>query len=464
MKRVAHAIGERIDVVIGALALAAFVLQARYLHEAGASYTDEGVYAQAGRSMMHGAMLYRDVILNHVPLLPVLMGIGLFLTKSLFPLRLAYLAFNCAVAVPLGRVLHRWFGFWPAVMGVVWYFSYHEMMHHDFRFLAIRQLANGFFILFLYAATFHPKTRAGQWAMALWALCASWTYLQMAPHLLFMGIALYPPRRLREVHPAILWPVVAGCTMVAFLALMPFALQRTVIDLGGRVFMPMGQRWLWMFSGIDAVFYAAAGVGLLLLVLTKRWRGLGLGCIAVVLSVVCLPVQMLYHYPVGAAPIAAIGIAGGARALWLLARRYWFLHVFVTAGLLALTFWQLHITAPSLLGEWAGNRHPSLPALRAAIDAAPEPVLSVVPVFFAEADKDLVTDLEDIYQRPPTPGLITFERYRAAATKACSIFAASPMPVALQEEFTQRYRVVLGTEFGTLLATDHPGCTAKKPR
>ena len=135
-----------------------FLLQVRYLHLATNSITDEGVYAQAGRMMWSGLMPHRDFPLWHMPLLPFLIGLGLKIFGSMYVLRVLFLLVNCLMAIPLFVTLkHLNKNTACAIFAILFYLTFHEMVHHDFRLLAIRQVSNAIFILYFYVGIVQRK-------------------------------------------------------------------------------------------------------------------------------------------------------------------------------------------------------------------------------------------------------------------------------------------------------------------
>jgi hypothetical protein len=134
-----------------AISLAFFFLQARHLHEAAMPATDEGVYAEAGRMMWGGLVPHTDFGFWHMPLMPLLIGLGLKMLPGIYAVRMVFLFAHCFAVVPLALFLRRISpGIVAPIVAVFFYLSFHELVHHDFRFLAIRQLANDLLILFLF--------------------------------------------------------------------------------------------------------------------------------------------------------------------------------------------------------------------------------------------------------------------------------------------------------------------------
>jgi hypothetical protein len=124
--------------VVIAMVVATFMLQVWHLKSALLPATDEGVYALIGKLMLKGYVPHSDFPMWHMPLLPLLSGIGLWLTGSMYPLRIAYLAVNCLVAIPLFSSLKRATSSPLAAMtAIAFYLTFHEMIDHDFRLLAL---------------------------------------------------------------------------------------------------------------------------------------------------------------------------------------------------------------------------------------------------------------------------------------------------------------------------------------
>jgi hypothetical protein len=135
-----------------------FYAQFLNLHNAEAAFTDEGVYAQAGSLIMDGLIPHRDFPLWHMPLLPWFIGITLKLTGEMYYVRTLFLFLNCLAVFPLYltfREIRK--NIYAALFAVLFYLTFHEMVHHDFRFVAIRQLANDLWIVFFYLGVVHKQ-------------------------------------------------------------------------------------------------------------------------------------------------------------------------------------------------------------------------------------------------------------------------------------------------------------------
>ncbi|MDV2995395.1 MAG: hypothetical protein N4J56_005049 [Chroococcidiopsis sp. SAG 2025] len=146
-----------------------FYLQARYLHLAAFPFTDEGVYAEAGRLMLEGLVPHKDFPLWHLPLLPLYSGIVLKLTGNMYWVRLLFLALNCFAVVPFYLTCKKLRdNSSAAILAILFYLTFHELMFQDFRFLAIRQMANNFLIFFFYLGVCQKQWKWKPIAQALY--------------------------------------------------------------------------------------------------------------------------------------------------------------------------------------------------------------------------------------------------------------------------------------------------------
>ena len=89
------------------IALFFFFLQTRFLHLASYPVSDEGVYAEAGRMIMRGFVPHSDFPLFHMPLLPIMIGLGLEILQEMYYLRLIYVLVNCLSVVVLYITLKK---------------------------------------------------------------------------------------------------------------------------------------------------------------------------------------------------------------------------------------------------------------------------------------------------------------------------------------------------------------------
>ncbi len=140
------------DLVVVVVVLAiSFAVQMRYLHLAAAPGTDEGVHVEAGRMMLEGYVPYRDFSYLHPPVLPLFAAAGLSVFHGMYGVRVVFLLLNTlslGLLFAVIRTLTKDRG--AALLALAFMLTYHEMLFHDWRFLASRQLSNVFVIAYFY--------------------------------------------------------------------------------------------------------------------------------------------------------------------------------------------------------------------------------------------------------------------------------------------------------------------------
>lgn len=468
--RVRQLLAEEMAIPLG-FAVVFFFLQARYLHIAAMPGTDEGVYAQVGRLMMQGFVPHGDFAFFHMPLLPLFAGVFGEVLRGVYGARLLFLFLNSFAVIPMYFVFMRITrDRVAAATAVFFYLTYHEMVHHDFRFLAIRQLANDLLIAYAFFGTVARKWR---YSFAAQTACAIASGLLFLPSLLAIGV-LSPalafsgqdgvPWRGEIRRYAIIGLAAVGAT-VCYL-LLPNAFQQIVLDQFGR----SDESKMLRIGNLpdldkDVLFYAMSTAFLVLGAAFHRpARPLALSMLGIVAIALLLSSNFYPHYLSAAGPAFAFGIFCGVvlagRAFASLGQ--WRpLGVAVVVGLAVAT--HASIVLPSLLGEWIGNRPHEYGEITRELRRAGGPVLAMEPIYAVSARVDMVNDLLPAYTRPPV-GRRSFsdEEFEAMASKACSILLDGSLrgvvPGHIVERWTSRYERVVDNSWATVLLTHNASC------
>lgn len=316
-------IPEHLDVVVvvAAMVSCAFMLQAWHLGNVLLPATDEGVYALLSSMLLQGHALHSDIPLWHMPLLPVLAGIGKYVFGGMYGIRLAYLAINCLAVLPLYAVIKRVTGSGLAtVLGIGFYLSFNEMMDHDFRMLAIRQLANALFIVFLWCHICCVPDWRRRVLQGLCALLSTFLFLPALLQLMALTVALVAsaPKKERNSHArayTVILLIAAGCA-AAYLALVHGAFQQVVLEQVYRTGFGRWARVIRILHKPDALFMAFGTTSLLLAsCMFARWRWLYAGMLVTVLLSVFQSTNYFDHYISSAGPALALGVAAGVLLL-----------------------------------------------------------------------------------------------------------------------------------------------------
>ncbi len=454
------------DVAVAVLAVAIFVAQIWRLPEAVQPASDEGVFALAGSLLVAGYVPHRDFPLWHMPTLPLAIAGGRALLGGMTALRLVYVAMNCAGAVLLYLVLKRLTPIVAAaVAGAVFYLSCYEMVHQDFRFIAVRQPINLLLIAYAWCALAHP--REGWSWFCRGVACVVATLLFLPAWLVFAPAALAlvtldaTAERRRTLRRTVVVLLAAALAASLYLLLADGAFRQIVVDQYRRPATGRLHRLAIIWDRPDWFFAACGGTGLLLGVAAMpRLRALGAALLAGALLTVFAPTTYLFQYLTPAAPALAIGVCLGCAVLVRASRRAFGSPRPAYALCAALMSCQLALTTPALLRAWLGNRAPGYGEAIATIARTPEPLLTVAAIVAVDADRQPV--IFDALFRPPGASRESVDELVALERRACTILiddrmrAVLPFPVIA--EWERRFPTRVSTALGTVLLTRHTGC------
>lgn len=451
------------------LACVFFALQARFLPWAAMPDTDEGVYAQVGRLVAGGYLPHRDFAFYHMPLLPLLAGWG-EAVFSLTAVRLAFLFLNAFAVVPMyfafSRIKNDRFA---AAVAVFAYLTYHEMVHHDFRFLAIRQLANDVFIAYVFLGTVGRTWKTSFLGQALLATASALLFLPSLANVGLASVALAwraPSKRSRSEYGR--YAVIGSIAVLAALAwlfLVPNAYQQVVLDQLHRPGEAKLQR-LWQLRGFtkDYWFYAVT-TGCLFAGLSHRsLRPFAAAMLGVVAASLFLSSNFYPHYLSVAGPAFAFGAFCGAALLRELLSHFGRggLAIGAISTTLALAA-HAGVVLPSLWAEWMGNHPREYADVVDALRETGGPVLAMQPIYAVQARVRMVDGLLPAYTRPPV-GWPSFgaDEYERMAAESCSILLdgslKGALPGGVADAWLARYPKVLDNSWATVLRVPNPSC------
>jgi len=456
------------------LALVFFVLQARLLPLAVQPETDEGVYAEAGRMMMRGFLPHRDFPFWHMPLLPLLIGMGLKIFGDMNVLRMVFLALNCLSIVPLYSIFKKISeSRFAPVPALILYLSFHEMVHHDFRFLAIRQLANIFLILFLYCRLLYPEARWAFYTQILLAVLSGFLFLPALLDIIILSVilSLWQDKstcRRSELRKTGKIVLIALIIVALYLLVIPHAFQQVVFEQltrpGGR---SISRLFELLHAKNDSLLYLFGVSGLLgAMVILHPLRSLIVSMLVIIVLALFLSSNYYPHYLSLAGPAFAFGILCFVLMLREIGRETGLSRAVPILGSILLVSIHLWIVLPSLLKEWNGNRNPDYPSFIERLRSLPGPLLSAQPIHAVLAQKDLVQDIQDVALRSPrSQKPHTNAELESMREKACSILLEGRLegviPKKMREEWKRESSVVERTPWGTLLLTHQPHCKGR---
>lgn len=459
-----------------------FYLQARYLHLAAFPFTDEGVYAEAGRLMLEGFIPHKDFPLWHLPLLPLYSGIVLKLSGSMYWVRLLFLALNCFAIVPFYLTCIKLRdNSSAAILAILFYLTFHELMFQDFRFLAIRQMANNFLILFFYLGICQKQWK---WRPIAQALLFESSVLLFLPNLLnfsFLALAMsYSEetrvRRSRELKKYFSLGLLAIVILSIYFVLIPRSLDQVVFGQINREATGRFDRLFVLLQAKKDMYLYLLGCGGLIYtsIWQKKLRFYALAFLGLVLTSTFLSSNFFPHYMSGAAPAFAFGIFGLGVGIYQLCQRLplnVFAANFVSVIIYILLFsYQFSTTFPSLHEQWTNNRNPSYYQTVTALAKTPEPILTMEPIFAVEAGKRMVRTPIEIYFRAPgidfpNPDIsakFSQQDFQAMANEACTIFlegkGAQVFPTQLQKQWQTEFQAFQKNRWGSILLTNSPSC------
>ena len=458
-----------------ALAVIAFILfflQSRFLHVAAYPETDEGIYAEAGRMMLNGFVPHEDFPIWHMPLLPALIGIGLKIFGSMYPLRLIFLFLNCFAAIPLFLTFKKINkNSAIALLAVLFYVTFHEMVHHDFRFLALRQTANIFFIMFFYLSICRSKWKWTPILQGLLIVASAFLFLPTAFNFLLLvgALLVYEPnykKRVLQLKNYIIIAAVAIIALLLYFLLIPNSADQVILDQLNRSSMDRLHRLELMFFGkFDAFFYSLSIVSLVIAsVISNKLRSLSLAMLGIIALSALLPSFYYPHYISIAGPALAFGIFTFGILIYKACELLNLKGSLIPFTIFILIFaHQFTLGFDSLVGEWSGNRKPDYYAFIDKLAKTPEPLLAMEPIYAVDADRKLVRDPIESYFRSPNPKRsFSNDDYNIMVDKACTIIleskASSFFPYELRNRWEKQFISVEKNNWGTILLTENPHC------
>jgi len=459
--------------ILAVIAVSAlFVAQFWNLRLAAAPYTDEGVYAELGRLIFSGRVPNRDFFLAHMPLLPVAIGAGLKVFGSMYVLRVLYLFLNSIGVLLLFRFLVTTRKApLAALVACLFFATYHEMVDHDFRFLAVRQLANLFLIGFLVNNVRRPKASTPV-AVVLCCL-GTFTFLPFLVDagFIYAALAFSEPDRSKRLALARTYAAplgVAALLVLLYFALVPGSFEQVVLFQRERPFMPYSVRltWILQYSTNDLLFYGLGLVGLLLGgAFLERYRAFSIAMFGTLVVSIAAGAGFYPHYLVAAAPALAWGVFCAVTFAWERLAPRLVSAVFVAVAIVLSI--HLGMVLPSLTREWASNSYPEFYQVIEAIRESGGPVLAFEPIYAVESGIPAVYHFNEdmrslgIMDKSLTPGQI-----RELEAQACTIliepFSASRIiPTETLDAWRAKYTTRFSSWWGTVLATRHPGCARR---
>lgn len=454
-------------IVLVVLTALAFILQARFLATAGAPYSDEGIYAEAGRLRLQGVAIHRDLTFWHMPLIPLLIGIGLETFHSMYWVRLVYLFTNCFSVIPLYLLLvsvSRRRGL--ALLASVFYLTFPEMVQDDFRFVAIRQPVNLLFILYTYLGLRESSARwVGQAVVAALSLLM---FLGSAPSLFFVSLALALSAN-RQGRSGVFGRylavgLAAALPAALYLVAVPQAFDQVVLAQMSRAVDPKLPRLVELLSApFDRVFYLTGLIGLFAATLRKELRALALAMLGSIGVAVLVPANYFPTYPVAAAPAFAFGVFGLGLALDS-AAGHRAGSILATTAVMGILTVHLLIVVPYLLTEWS-HRDPDYVEIIETLRKGSGPVLTIQPIYAIEAGRPVPLALGRVYTRPWALGInVDFADLdlKTIAGGSCSIVWESGLSslasASLQAEWEAGYWIRAANRVAKVLETQGSGC------
>jgi len=461
-----------------ALALAAFALRAARLHLVAFPMTDEGPMAEAGREMLRGRIPYASFPLFHMPLVPLGIGLGLKLLGSMYAVRLLYLAANCLAVVPLYYFLKRVHpSRLAATTAVLFYLAFGEMGKADFGFVAIRQTANLFFILFLFLSL-KPLSSRNWLAETLLSILSLSTFLPTGLNLLAAGMASVLQEQNRAARSR-RWLGYAAMGGIALLFLLLFfttmrgswqqavlgQIARAPTDRLARMHMILGMPHDRLFYILSTASLASGSY------FCTGLRPHMVAMLVIILGAIFIPSNFLFQYPVIAAPAFCFGIFAfvlQAEKLLLtlapkLASRVLLL-VCVVASIAQL--WLASGVYRQVWLEEDGKEYLELVGRLAKVRG---PLLTLQPIYAVDARLDLVPDLDELYLRAPVlRRTYSIADYLAAGKKASVILverrARGQIPQDVIRTWAQTWSLEFQNGLGAILIPPPRPSSVAQPR
>jgi len=421
--------------------------------------------------IFEGYLPYRDFYYSHPPLLPLFIGLGLKLSGGMFLPRLIYLFLNVFSVVPLFMVIRRISGtYLGALVAIVFYLTWYQMIDHDFRFIETRQFANIFFIAFLYFALVRPDSRWSSVYQTIFSIASVFTIFPIAASLLFISLAIIfsapsAAERRRLFRHFLTIGIICTTAVLLLWITLPHSLELTLLV---HTYVSAGSsqmdRIRYLVSNQpDTILYTLSIVSLL-------WGALriphmrvyclaGLGMILLIL----VPPEFFPHHFVTAGVAFAMGLAAFATALLQLFRsRYLLLAYLVIAGM---TTAHLTRTLPLLLPSWQSADAGYYASIQ-KLAGLPGPMLTFMDQMWAiDAKKEIVQHYYRAGMRyfpifgNPVPNDLFAHLPERACTIVLSGWDQEFVPSQILHSWLDRYRRLDISPHLLVLATDHPFCT-----
>jgi hypothetical protein len=453
-----------------AIGLFFFVLQVRHLDVAAYPVTDEGVYAEVGRMIvMRGLVPHRDFPMGHMPLLPLLIGLGLRAFGSMYVLRTAFLLLNCLCVVPLYLAFVRLRdNSAAATLALLFFLTFYAMVHHDYRFIAIRQLANVILICFLYLGVCRKGWR---WRLPLQTACSLasvFLFLPTAIHLALVSLAMVAleqgSNRRAELRRYFAMGLICLAALGAYFLVIPEAVTQTILDQARRANVPRLDRIrsLWE-AHPDAILYVIACPSLALGILfAPGLRAMSAAMLGIFATSLLLSSNFFPHYVAAAGPALAFGIFVFGDLVDRAGRMLGSYGFVAARAVQALAFaWHATLVLAPLSQEWAYDRKPEYYELVDHLTDAPDPLLTIGTIYAVESGRTLLTDAYPAYMRGKVERC-TPAACDAMAANACTILLEQSgnavFPPKVQRDWMKRFTVLYRNDLGTILLTNHPGC------
>ncbi len=455
--------------IVTLLCTVVFLLQALHLHEAAFSVTDEGSHAEIGRMIFEGFAPYRDFYYPHPPLLPLLIGGGLKIFGSMYPLRVIYLLLNVGGAIPLFFLLRKLTGSrFGAVAGIIMYLTFHEMMHHDSRFLGLRHLSNIFVIAFASVGIFLKKWKYRSLGETALVSLTTLLFYPAVLNIALVSLLIITREKTNRQRITLLrhYATIGSVTLVVlllFFALVARSIDQTFLEHLGLPAMPRWNRILWIINSdpADLFLYGITTTSLLLSLAVLRGQRLLALCMLCMISLIFLPAEFWPHYTV----TAVLAFAAGTALLPALFRKVLRVQTMIIPQIITVMIVAVHLhsSLPSLLGEWNGNRGGDYHQIVSELRKYPEPVLTYMePIYAIDAEKKLV---QYTYRATRFTATIHYaipaEEHLRLAEKACTIFLPgwdrSTLPPDVLKHWRETYELM--NDDPLILLTHNPHCS-----
>lgn len=423
---------------------------------------------------MRGFVPHSDFPLFHMPLLPIMIGLGLEILQEMYYLRLIYVLVNCLSVVVLYITLKKiQNNTGAALLAILFYLTFHEMVHHDFRFIAIRQLANVFFICFFYLGIVQKNWKYTAILQTLLSVFSVLLFLPSSFNLLFVSLAIIFSEVDSKIRYVLLKRYVyMGLITLAVLAcyfiLVPNSLNQTILEQVGRDSFSRFDRLKQIIYSQgyerDRFFYGLSFFSLIIaFVLNKKLRYFALAMIGIVLISLWLPSSFFFHYLSAAGPAFAFGIFALGILIFSLRKQLGVHGLIIVYSIYILFFLvQVSIVSNSLMGEWFGNKNEDYLETISVLSQTSEPLITVKPIFAVEAKKELLIELAPAYMRSPIRRRFTDHEYDIFASRACTIFldwdAREQLPTEVIQRWSAKYPAIYKNRWGEILITNNQNC------